>query len=290
MKIIKSTDVFENKLPQLKSRQALFPYLAQTENGQLFCSFKIAEAMESVDGATHLAVSEDLGKTWSEPKMILDKSNSETCKITYLGNNKFICLGYAFLRKDESLPVGNPETGGLLDDFVFYTISNDGGKTWSGYNKIDTSWENSTEASAPITVLKDGTWVAPITGFPAWDGKMRGRMCGRLLVSTDQGKTWNDDVVCMEFDGDTTTCYEQRLCQLESGAIVNIGWNENTATGERLCNHYTLSYDNGKTFTKPVSTGVQGQASSIMSLSGNKLFALHSIRRDTDRPGLRLRG
>ena len=60
MKIIKITDVFENKLPQLKSRQALFPYLAQTENGELFCSFKIAEAMESVDGATHIAVSSDL--------------------------------------------------------------------------------------------------------------------------------------------------------------------------------------------------------------------------------------
>ena len=283
--------VFDNELPQLKSRQAMFPYLAQSEDGKLLCTFTIGEAFESVDGATNIAVSEDGGATWSKPSRIIDKSQekistTDTCKITNLGNGKFICLGYAFLREDESLPEGNPETGGLLDDFVFYTTSTDGGKTWSGYNKIDTSWKNSTEASAPITVLKDGTWATPITGFPKWNGKMNGRMCGRLLVSKDQGKTWNDDVVCMEFDGDATTCYEQRLCQLESGVIVNIAWNENTVTGERLCNHYTLSYDNGKTFTKPASTGVKGQASSIMALGGNKLLALHSIRRDTDRPGI----
>lgn len=291
LKIIKITDVFENKFPQLKSRQAMFPYLTQKEDGKLLCSFTIGEAFESVDGATHIAVSEDLGKTWSNPIKVIDKlqekiPTTDTCKITNLGGNKFVCLGYAFLREDESLPEGNPQTGGLLDDFVFYTLSNDGGKTWTGYNKIDTSWKNSTEASAPITVLKDGTWVSPITGFPKWDGKMNGRICGRLLASTDEGKTWNDNAVCMEFDGDSTTCYEQRICQLENGVIVNVAWNENVKTGERLDNHYTLSYDNGKTFTKPESTGIKGQASHVMAINGNKLFALHSIRRDSDRPGL----
>jgi len=82
------------------------------------------------------------------------------------------------------------------------------------------------------------------------------------------------------------TCFEQRMCQLESGTIVCIGWNENLETGERMENHYTVSYDNGKTWSKPVSTGVLGQASSVCAIGGEKLLALHAVRRDTDRPGI----
>ena len=86
--------------------------------------------------------------------------------------------------------------------------------------------------------------------------------------------------------GDCVTCYEQRCCQLENGAIVVIGWNENVKTGERMNNHFTISYDNGKTFSKPMDTGIRGQASSVCAIGGNKLLALHACRRDTDKPGI----
>ena len=49
---------------------------------------------------------------------------------------------------------------------------------------------------------------------------------GRLLRSYAQGKTWNDDVICMHFDDENITCYKQRMCQLDDGRIVVIGWNE----------------------------------------------------------------
>lgn len=69
-------------------------------------------------------------------------------------------------------------------------------------------------------MLKDGAWITPITGFPDWEGKMHGKLCGRALISKDEGKTWNDDSVCMEFENNDITCYEQRMCQLDSGAIL----------------------------------------------------------------------
>ena len=62
--------------------------------------------------------------------------------------------------------------------------------------------------------------------------------------------------------------------------------NENVATGERCENHYTVSVDNGKTWSKPQSTGIMGQASSVCAIGGEKLLALHAVRRDTDRPGI----
>ena len=89
----------------------------------------------------------------------------------------------------------------------------------------------------------------------------------------------------MEFPGDSVTCYEQRICVLESGTIVNIGWNEDFTAG-RMPNHITYSTDNGKTFSKPVDTGIMGQASSVTALGGEKFAAVISRRRDTDEPGI----
>ena len=151
---------------------------------------------------------------------------------------------------------------------------------------IECAWGPHVEASAPLTVLSDGTWITPITGFPDWEGKPHGPMCGRALRSDDGGATWDDSAVCMDFGGTPVTCYEQRICCLDSGTLVCIGWNENTATGERLDNHFTASFDGGRTWTAPVSTGVRGQASSVCALGGEKLLALHAVRRDTDRPGI----
>lgn len=291
MKVSGMSVIYENPLPQLRSRQSAFPFLCECQDGSLVASHVISEAFESVDATSYLSRSLDGGKTWSSPKAMFDKSFSDcpisdSCKISRLKDGRLIAIGYAYRRENPELPVGNPATGGLLDDFVFYSVSEDNGNTWGAMVPINCSWGPHVEASAPLTVLKDGTLITPITGFPKWDGTMTGPMCGRALCSKDNGKTWDDNSVCMEFPGRSITCYEQRMCQLDSGIIVCIGWNEDTVTGERLENHYTFSCDNGKTWSRPITTGIQGQASSVCAIGKERLLALHAIRRDTERPGI----
>lgn len=290
MKLISTNVIYENPLPQLRSRQSFFSFLCELDDGKLAAAIVIGEAFESVDSTTCISFSEEGGITWSVPKKMLDTSIfdcpvTDYCKIAKLPDGRLMAMGYAYYRRDPELPIGNPENGGTLDDLVFFAVSEDGGETWGEMKPIECAWGPYVEASAPITVLKDGTLITPITGFPNWDGKLTSRLCGRALRSDDCGKTWNDDAVCMDFDGNVT-CYEQRMCVLESGTVVNIGWNENVVTGERLDNHYTVSHDGGKTFSRPVSTGIRGQASSVCAIGGERLLALHAVRRDTDRPGI----
>lgn len=290
MKKTETSIIYENPMPQLRSRQAVFPYLCKISDKKIAAVFVIGEAFESADQTSYISFSEDGGKTWTEPLKMIDKTDiprpySDCCKAVKLPDGSLMAIGYGFCRENADLPLGNAETGGLIDDFVFVLTSQDEGKTWTKPREIKCAWGPHVEASAPITVLENGTLITPITGFPDWDGVMHGEQCGRALRSDDGGKTWQDDAICMQFD-ENVTCYEQRFCQLESGVIVNIGWNENVDTGERLPNHYTYSVDNGKTWTKPESTGILGQASSVCAIGGEKLLALHAIRRDTDRPGI----
>jgi len=291
MKVIESNFIFENPIPQLRSRQSMFPWLCQCADGKLVATHVVGEAFESADRNSCISFSEDGGKTWTAPQPMYDKSAysvlfSENSKPARLPDGRLMTIGYGFERRDIDKPVGNPATGGLLDDMVFYSVSDDDGKTWSKMTEIKCAWGPHVEASAPLTVLKDGTLITPITGFPNWEGEETGAKCGRALRSEDGGKTWSDDVVCMEFPGNTVLCYEQRMCQLDSGMIVCIAWNEDSATGERMANHFTYSCDNGKTWSAPESTGIFGQASSVCAIGGERLLALHAIRRDTDRPGI----
>ena len=281
--------VYENPCPQLRSRQPIFPNLCELPDGTLLCCYIIAEAMEAVNARSYLSASRDGGKTWSKPWRMfkeVDPPETEYFKCTSLGGGRVAALGYGAVRIDPDQPQGNPETGGLLPHRVYWALSEDGGRTWSGKRPIDESWHAHTEASAPLVVLKDGAFAAPITGFPDWSGKMTSRLCGRMLVSRDGGATWNDDTVCMDFGDASISCYEQRFCVLDSGTIVDIGWNEDLKTGRRLPNHITYSTDGGRTFSRPISTGVMGQASSLCALGGERFLAVVARRRDTDAPGV----
>lgn len=286
-----SNYVYENPMPQLRAINSAFPWFCELPDGRILAAHQMGQAFESVDGTTYLSESLDGGRTWSKPWKAFDKSG-ETIPMTDCGkpvvldDGRIVMLGYKFFRPDPELPLGNPETGGLLEDQVYFAVSDDDGRTWSAHQEISCIWGGHVEASAPLTVLQDGSWAAPITGFHSWDGILTSRNCGRLLRSYDQGKTWNDDAVCMQFPGDSITCYEQRMCQLDNGALVVIGWNEDMKTGKLLNNHITISFDNGKTFGDPIDTGIHGQASSILHLGGNRVLTLHALRRDTNEPGI----
>lgn len=293
MKLTKSFEstIWTNPNPVLRSRHSCFPFACELDDRTLLASHVVEEAFESVDGTTMISKSTDGGRTWTLQPAAYDKSSyvvprTDYLKLTHLGEGRLLLFGYEYFRDDPECAIGNPETGGSLDDRIVLLRSQDRGRTWSPPEEIYCRWGRHVEASAPILVLKNGDWVTPIAEFPKWDGHFSIPYSGRLLRSSDEGRTWNDDAVTMSL-GDTVSVYEQRVCQLEkSGAIVVISWNEDLKTGKRHTNHYSISRDNGRTFEGPYDTGVLAQASSVLAIGGDRLLALHAKRRDTDRPGI----
>ena len=134
MKVIESNIIYENPLPQLRSRQCFFPFLFELPDKTIGAVYAIGEAFESVDSVSYIAFSSDGGKTFSKPSPMFDNLDGKTtvyAKATALPDGRVVAIGYAFDRFDPELPLGNPENGGLLDDFVYWAISEDGGKTFS---------------------------------------------------------------------------------------------------------------------------------------------------------------
>jgi hypothetical protein len=293
MRVISRAIIYENPLPQLRSRHAFFPGTCVLGDGAILAASVIGEALESVDSATRLFISRDGARSFSEyhPSPICSrfpgKPVSSYAKPTALGGGKLVLFGYAMLREDPELPLCNPATGGILPSAVFFCCSDDWGCTWGEPREVPCRWGRHVEASAPLLVLPGGDWVTPIAGFPDWDGALAGRHGGRLLRSRDNGSSWDDETVTMAFEQDSVACYEQRLCRLEaSGNLVCIAWNQDLRTDTPLPNHFTISADGGRTFSKPRPTGVRGQSSSVCPIGSDRLLALHAVRRDTERPGI----
>ena len=59
-----STVIYDNPLPQLRSRQSAFPGLCILPDGKILASHQIGEAFESVDGTTYVSVSTDGGNLY----------------------------------------------------------------------------------------------------------------------------------------------------------------------------------------------------------------------------------
>ena len=293
MNITKQSEsiIWTNPIPVLNSRHSYFPFACELENGDILATHQMGEAFESVNGTTRLCISHDKGQTFELLPVFYDKSGQEipttdSLKATNVGGGRVAMIGYEYERPDPTQPIGNPETGGVQNSYVIFLISNDNGKTWSKPQRVPSTFQGPIEASAALTVLQNGDWVTPITSFVTWEGVRLEPSCGRLLRTNDEGKTWSDDVICMDM-GENVSAYEQRLCQLEdSGALVNIAWCEDLVTGESFNNQYTISYDNGQSFEGPFDTGIFGQASSVCSIGEDRLLALHAMRKGTDRPGI----
>lgn len=282
--------IYTNPLPQLWSRKAYFPSLIHLHDGSLLTSFVLGEAMESADQTTVLYRSEDEGSNWHEAGTLIppeERSHfSDSAKLTVVSGEKLAALGYRFDRSNPNLPVGNPATGGLLPDEVFYCQSEDNGRYWSPPQTISTSFTGSVEASAPLTVLADGVWAAPIANFLDWEGNIGEGLEGRLLRSEDQGATWSDSAVTMCFPGGYTAIWEQRLCEYLPGHLAVIAWVEDLKSGEGWDNHIALSFDGGRNFGKAVNTGIHGQAANLCAISEGLVLSLHCMRKGVSEKGI----
>ena len=144
------------------------PSLVQLKNGQLICSFFIIRYNTEpgklyVGLGTWIVTSDNMGKTWSEPRKLYDDYYCSS-PIRELSDGRLILPLYRETFDSAAAAVG---------------ISDDGGKTWGKAIDIDNGghW---LDAETDVIELADGSLYAAERG--------RDLMC--FSVSKDRGNTW----------------------------------------------------------------------------------------------------
>jgi hypothetical protein len=167
LKNLKTSILYRNPLPHVKSIHAYFPSVAVLPDGEMAATFILGEAFEAVNLHTYFALSDDYGETWTlegRISMCPGKSLfSDFSRITALPDGELVvlmCCADRTDHPDEGLT--NPETLGFVPTQFLLFRSDDYCRTWHEPDVVDSPLgDTSLELCAPIVPLKDGRWIIP---------------------------------------------------------------------------------------------------------------------------------
>lgn len=281
--------VYRNPTPHVKSIQACFPSVVCMDNGEMLATITLAEAHEAVDMRSCLCRSQDQGRSWRIEGRVYpgtpDRLTSDASRLTYLGGSELVIFMVRHDRgghPEEGLT--NPETLGFVPTELLILRSHDYGHTWSEPAAIQPPIEGpSFELCAPITPLRDGRWILPTQTWPDWQGHCPNGVRMIALVSPDRGHSWPEYWDVMQEPRGQVFFWESKIVEFADGALLATAWEYDNLASQDGPNQYVISRDRGRTWSKPRSTGLQGQTLTPMLLDDERILCAY---RRIDQPGL----
>ncbi len=270
-----------------------WPTLARQSSGRLLLVYSGGrEEHVCPFGRVEFMTSDDSGRTWSWPRVLLDSAIDdrdagilETVRGSLLVTS-FTSLAYEKVLQDAEEKKSDEKGTWPPERLAAWRLahnrlsaelrrselgqwmirSTDGGRTWSArYASIVNS------PHGPIQ-LSGGALLYP--GKELWTGQGRIGVCQSL----DEGQSWHWLSTIAPRPGDTVQNYhELHAVEAADGRILVQIRNQNKAnSGETL---QTESTDGGKTWSEPHSIGVWGLPSFLLRLRGGDLLMTYGHRR-----------
>lgn len=288
IKNLKTGILYKNPKPYLKSLHAYFPSVAILPDGEMVATVVLGEAFEATNLRTHLFRSKNKGLTWFHQGPLYEGTSrrltSDCSRITALPDGELVVFMVRHDRTqhpDEGLT--NPDTLGFVPTELLLFRSKDKGKTWIGPITIEPPLTGpSFELCSPITVLSDGRWLIPTQTWPDWNGDCPNGIRMIALVSYDQGRTWPEYMDVMHEPNGRVFFWESKIVELSDGRLLATAWAYDDTAKKDRPNQYSISYDRGKTWSAPSSTGLLGQTLTPFVID-DKILCVY---RRMDKPGL----
>lgn len=266
-----------------------WPTVARRRSGQLVLVYSGGrESHVCPFGRVELMRSDDEGKTWSWPQIIMDGPiDDRDAGIVEASDGSLLVTSFTSLAYEPTLrraiQNGQIENGRFAkwmaahkraDDAgrqqalgVWLTRSDDDGRTWS--KRLD-SLVNSPHG--PIS-LNDGRLL--YAGKDLWRS---GQRVG-VAESSDQGRSWKWLATIPTREGDDHVDYhELHIAEAKSGRLIAQIRNHNERNrGETL---QSVSDDGGVSWSEPKSIGVWGLPSHLLRLADDRLLMTYGYRRE----------
>jgi len=281
--------IYRNPKPHVRSLHAYFPSVVLMANGEMLASIVIGEAFEAANCRTHVCRSANGGATWTLEGPLYpgtpERLTSDGARITALPDGEVVAF---LVRYDRS---GHPDEGlashatlGFVPTELLLSRTLDFGRTWSKPGVMQTPLVGpSFELCCPIIPLKDGRWILPTQTWHAWDGYCPNGIKMVAFVSHDRGRTWPGYMDVMQEPAGKVFFWESKIAALPDGRLLAVAWAYDDVAKKDRPNQYALSADGGKTWSAPMSTGLDGQTLTPHVLDDGKIL---SVYRRMDQPGL----
>lgn len=279
--------VYRNPKPHLRAIHAWHPSLALLEDGRMLCAFDLGQAVEGLDYRTYLSCSDDGGRTWTEPRPLLEDPTprlaTHTMRIARMRCGELVGFGGRFYRDDPEEGLTNRDTAGFVPMDLILSRSRDGGATWDRPTTIRPPLIGPAfEICHAILELDDGRWLAPTQTWRGWNGEAPNGMKAIALVSHDRGASWTQYIDTLAGSDPEVLHFEQSVAPLPDGRLLATAWAYHEPTGATRPTPYAVSHD-GQSFGPLRQAPVRGQTAKLLALPDGRVLCAY--RRD-DQPGL----
>jgi hypothetical protein len=106
-----------------------------------------------------------------------------------------------------------------------------------------------------------------------------------VMFSANGGRTWNDATVGAMDPAHRLLYWNGMFSRIGDDRLLAMYWVKDTQTERDLPIHGVISGDEGRTWSKPFDTGLEGQMGCTLDVGKGRVLAVFN-RRDQERPGV----
>ncbi|MBM4409086.1 MAG: exo-alpha-sialidase [Chloroflexi bacterium] len=298
MRLVASGTVFDATAAPANQCSASGTSALLASDGTLLAACRLGTKRESSDGHAALFASLDRGATWELRYLGLAdrvrdgrQGDTRSFLLSELVPGELTATIMWADRSDPDAPWVNPTTQGLRPMENVHRLSRDGGRTWDSEHPIDLPHPASSTTGPVFALPGDATTMAqPFEHWKAYDDPALGAPRAMLRLSHDGGATWTEDVVVAADPRNETWFWDQRLAvHPETGDLVAMFWTFDRLAGRDLPIHIAWGTPDGRRWTVPQPTPLDGQHCQPISIGGpggSGLVATYTHRRNP--PGIRV--
>ncbi len=258
-----------------------FPGAALLPDGRVVVLYDDGPDCDSPEHSMRIAFSCDRGRSWQDGGIMYDQSElglphlfTENCKPTLIDQNELVSVGFGFVRDEPELGLADYaiKHGHFPTSYNTFSRSSDGGKTWQLPSFIEHKFAAALELSGPaLWCAREQTLLLFGPPFVLKGHKQQG-VC---LGSINRGQSFEEYGTF--FASDTIAPWEVRSMQEPAGRIWLIIWAYDFKQQVHLNNQLVYSDDLGHTWSRPLDSGIRGQAGNLFMV-GDRKFILYTVR------------
>lgn len=288
MKLLDSGIVFEGEASTV-SAGCYLPSIVSLSNGSILVSYRVGSDKTAEDGQVQFSYSRNGGKNWELPE--------QSFNATVAGvNGSFWAAYVSEIEKGRLLAVlfwlnrsmypgqrhFNPDTLGMVPTKTFLSESTDFGQTWSELWELDPSpFKCPLPVENGISRLLDGTLVCFFEKYKDYEDSEPWDQAIVVKFSHDEGKTWPQYAIAANDPNGRIWYNDVRGVVLRDGRVLNFYFTFDSKKSRYLNIHQNISEDGGRTWSKPMDTGVYGQPAQPVELADGRIVLISVDRQQT---------
>lgn len=277
----------EGILSRDPGRGAYMPSITELGDGSLIACQHVGRELGAPDNHIEVLRSSDGGRTWRNQGSIHDGApphdgwSYRGPDIQEVPDGRLVMTATRFEAGESKL--FDPDSEALVRPEMILFWSEDAGRSWSVPQVVPVdlppdryTWNK----AGDLSQLAPDRWMYPLETWKPVGYQGPPDQKAAAVFSCDQGETWGEFTVVADDRTGRCLWWDQMNARLPDGRIYTMLWTHLYGTSEDLVNHWVVSSDEGRSWSKPRPTNLRGQVCTPIPLPDGRAAAIYNYRHD----------